>query len=995
MDEQKEKMLVKYKLQGSGQEAEYSCERSLDLILSPGCYIVEIDHTATDVGLPFEFCGSEHYIVGSLVVTDNGTKGRKQNNRLTGQALVVTLQGSTETKIYTRTFANGEWGEWRSLAFTGMYDKISTTDELLASVEEVVSVTKLLQAELATEVERAKSVEDNHKAVTLQDKRLLCKTYTSDDFTGIWCKNNTTGEIAEAESNINGFLIKVSPGEIYRVEGNSFINSSSLPFYSDTPTAENYANTYVGYSSYIPGSVVVPQNATYMLVSVKNAATATAKIELVGWADNVVSNALATMPQNIGSEYLESNGELIAGTLLDMRHFRSLNVSEGTNLEFIAETDGDVEFFILTSNGKYASGNTVYYKSNTLYRVPLGNEFISNLNNGNAWGLLIKAEKAVADTPVCFRARIINNDDFSLQNRIEKQNSLIDNLSSRIDSLTTTVGTISVLPNNNNYIKNWEIGNKLVVRLYVENKELALADKLYIRQIVRNHETSSYGVNFGNSNKDWAFSIMYKEIFDAFENIGYVCDDIRAKYGKIAICIDWDAVEWTSISYGTGALTESNLEEIVFDWEEFIKPLEPMVKIGDDSISEICLDEELKGKINSAMPLSRYELFSLGDSLCSGGVWQTKVTELTGCLFDQQKNIKPGAMLSVGGTQSFGNTFDNVLWRTKNLIDQGYIVGEGKNAIVIFENGNDGYQLFDGTVRSIVPTEPIEGYSKERFMNEGSAFLNEIADKAVLNAVLRLTTTMPGKNLKIETVPTKEGDITLYVGWAGPGRSYYNVHVVPQATDEETMQFVLDKIMEYAYTGITDALGEDGVSVDFSNGTSTYPVTLEFTDTGNTGMAVSITDNPAAKTSVAMYFVGDSIDEWSDTSKWQEGITYSQGWKSAIEMLQRAYPKLHIFVSMFPMHSVTASEYLLPNGSYDSVAYNSTGRMVDMRKMEVELKKIADFYSLPFLNVFRECGIGINNMLTYYNASANVHPKNEGYYRFGETVAAQLKRFLP
>ena len=97
---------------------------------------------------------------------------------------------------------------------------------------------------------------------------------------------------------------------------------------------------------------------------------------------------------------------------------------------------------------------------------------------------------------------------------------------------------------------------------------------------------------------------------------------------------------------------------------------------------------------------------------------------------------------------------------------------------------------------------------------------------------------------------------------------------------------------------------------------------------------------------------------------------------------------------MFPMHSVTASEYLLPNGSYDTVAYNSTGRMVNMRKMEVELKKIADFYSLPFLNVFRECGIGINNMLTYYNTSANVHPKNEGYYRFGETVAAQIKKYL-
>ena len=65
-----------------------------------------------------------------------------------------------------------------------------------------------------------------------------------------------------------------------------------------------------------------------------------------------------------------------------------------------------------------------------------------------------------------------------------------------------------------------------------------------------------------------------------------------------------------------------------------------------------------------------------------------------------------------------------------------------------------------------------------------------------------------------------------------------------------------------------------------------------------------------------------------------------------------------------------------------------------MRNMQIELAKIAEFYSLPFLNVFAECGIGINNMLKYYNAQANVHPKNEGYYKFGETIATQLKRYL-
>ena len=243
-------------------------------------------------------------------------------------------------------------------------------------------------------------------------------------------------------------------------------------------------------------------------------------------------------------------------------------------------------------------------------------------------------------------------------------------------------------------------------------------------------------------------------------------------------------------------------------------------------------------------------------------------------------------------------------------------------------------------------------------------------------------------------MPTKAGSITLKVGWAGPGVHDYNIFVEPKSTSEETMAHVVDKIMEYAYTGITDTLGEDGVSVDFCSSNPNYLPTLQFADTDNTRMNVIITDNPNAKGSAASFFTGDCVEEWSYTTKWVVP-SYSQGWKSAIEMLQRAYPKAYIFVSMFPMHSMTASECLLPNGTYDSVAYNSVARMENMRKMEVELKKIADFYSLPFLNVFRECGIGINNMLTYYNASANVHPKEEGYYRFGETVATQIKRFLP
>ena len=117
-------------------EGDVGCkwESSLDKIFSPGNYVVEIDHTGSNVGLPVKFCGAEHYIVGNLVVTDSGTAGPKQHERVIGQSLTFTARDSKATKVYTRTYANGRWGEWHSLIEAGKFDKITTTDELISTV---------------------------------------------------------------------------------------------------------------------------------------------------------------------------------------------------------------------------------------------------------------------------------------------------------------------------------------------------------------------------------------------------------------------------------------------------------------------------------------------------------------------------------------------------------------------------------------------------------------------------------------------------------------------------------------------------------------------------------------------------------------------------------------------------------------------------------------------------------------------------------------------
>lgn len=145
MNKKAGKAVVKYKPLFADGDSAFKTERSLDTMIFSGSYLVEITHNGADVGLPIEDCGEVHYIVGTLVVTESGTDGPKQKKRVIGQVLTLTSRENKETKVYSRTFADNRWSEWRSLALTGMYDNIASTDELLSSVDMLVNLMKTMQ----------------------------------------------------------------------------------------------------------------------------------------------------------------------------------------------------------------------------------------------------------------------------------------------------------------------------------------------------------------------------------------------------------------------------------------------------------------------------------------------------------------------------------------------------------------------------------------------------------------------------------------------------------------------------------------------------------------------------------------------------------------------------------------------------------------------------------------------------------------------------------
>ena len=184
MSKQTGKTVVKYKPLFADGESAFKTEGSLDTITFADCYLVEVNHNGADVGLPFEDCNEEHFAVGILIVTDSGINDQLQVNRVTGQVLILTSCKQKATNVYSRTRMDDKWSEWRTLAVTGMYDKISTPDQLLATVESLVN-----------ENTRAKEVEEGVKRSAVDISSLTC---TADTESVTITANSMDGEVVHS-----------------------------------------------------------------------------------------------------------------------------------------------------------------------------------------------------------------------------------------------------------------------------------------------------------------------------------------------------------------------------------------------------------------------------------------------------------------------------------------------------------------------------------------------------------------------------------------------------------------------------------------------------------------------------------------------------------------------------------------------------------------------------------------------------------------------------
>ena len=223
------KAVVKYKPLSAENDSAFKTERSLDTMTFSGSYLVEITHNGTDVGLPIDDCGEEHYIVGTLVVTDCGTKGSVQNNRVIGQVLTLTSRENKETKVYSRTFADGCWGNWRSLVLRGMSGNIATTDEMVATVEELVAESKSIKTVLSSEITNSQIAYDSIKKNAIQSGSLRIIPVAD-------CVNVTYSDIVSSlVSEVSLPAATTETAGVMNAEDKTTVNSLCTIDYSDNP----------------------------------------------------------------------------------------------------------------------------------------------------------------------------------------------------------------------------------------------------------------------------------------------------------------------------------------------------------------------------------------------------------------------------------------------------------------------------------------------------------------------------------------------------------------------------------------------------------------------------------------------------------------------------------------------------------------------------------------------------------------------------------------
>lgn len=381
------------------------------------------------------------------------------------------------------------------------------------------------------------------------------------------------------------------------------------------------------------------------------------------------------------------------------------------------------------------------------------------------------------------------------------------------------------------------------------------------------------------------------------------------------------------------------------------------------------------------------EFFTVGDSLCSAGSWQTRFAELTGGVFDKEYNKDN---ISIGGTTSLGASAYSGQNRLKKLIE------EKSPEIIILENIND-YRtdVGDSDYSYMIGKTSVSETTYETASGARSARATEVSlipsqDRSIGHALRIGYKSEQGKKLTIGGAATANKTATVRVGSTSAS---INIKRGDTAAD------VIAKIYEVYWAGY-DKFTDNATYVAFVN-----------TDGGAadvgmfrlSGEGITVEEGTYASTSyVNFYYIGQATDDdtFNTNSNWTESVPISAVYKGMFEYIYTKLPNCRViwFIpTRMPIQWTESSngwdenlwleKGVRVNMNYYKNTYTNKVNYDIFRKFQREM---AELYGAEVYDINEECGINPYNHKTFY-PSYNVHPLQAGYDRFAETFAKILK----
>ena len=392
--------------------------------------------------------------------------------------------------------------------------------------------------------------------------------------------------------------------------------------------------------------------------------------------------------------------------------------------------------------------------------------------------------------------------------------------------------------------------------------------------------------------------------------------------------------------------------------------------------------------LNISEPTFKKSLFTIGDSLCDTGVWQTHLANLKDMVFDQSIN-KGQFPISYGGTTTGYIASNSGINRARNLVE---VSKKQPVDYVIIENINDRFYV-DGKIsdsawminQTLIPHSTFDTEEEANsYIENLSSILSSIAsDKRLKGSVIVVNSKSTTRNAYKLTVTSKaiiDGDITIT-------DSNGMVRSVRVTTDMEITD-IASEIARYNFGSGWDTSDNKDGSVTISYYT-TPDKTFSF-NSNNTGVNVTIEEDYNV-VSTKRYFTGYSSSEWEDTTKWVSYINLYQLYKGMLEYLKSNLPNAKIYWLIPTTFTLgfNGTEYANSDGSFNMEKYKESTYYKQMQKLFDCQKEVAKYYDIPILDMEEYSNINLFNAYEFYYAN-DVHPKANGYRRWAETISKIL-----